>query len=125
MTEMIYHIATEQAWQQAQSDGQYEAASLQTEGFIHASTAAQVTRVAETFYASAQGLVLLYIDTQKLVSPLRWEEPAHPKSTPHAPFGAQERFPHIYGPIGLPAISRVCALTRDAEGQWVFPHDLF
>jgi uncharacterized protein (DUF952 family) len=39
---MIYHITSKQEWVSAQEQGEYTAPSLQTEGFIHCSTAAQV-----------------------------------------------------------------------------------
>jgi uncharacterized protein (DUF952 family) len=34
---MIYHVVTKEKWQQSLEDGFYEADSLATEGFIHAS----------------------------------------------------------------------------------------
>ena len=44
---MIYHITSRRAWREAQQRGDYRVASLETEGFIHCSTDAQILPVAE------------------------------------------------------------------------------
>ena len=38
----IYHITPRQDWEKASSEGTYRADSLETEGFIHCSTSAQL-----------------------------------------------------------------------------------
>ncbi|MFZ5885725.1 MAG: DUF952 domain-containing protein, partial [Chloroflexota bacterium] len=58
---MIFHITSRTDWEAAQAKGEYIAPSLQTEGFIHCSTAAQILPVAEKFYKGQSGLVLLMI----------------------------------------------------------------
>ena len=44
---LIYHITPRAAWQRAQQRGEYRAASLRREGFIHCSGRTQVVRVAK------------------------------------------------------------------------------
>ena len=67
---LIYHIAAAADWEQAQRDGQYTMSTrgrtLAEEGFIHASTAAQVPLVADAYYRDAPDLVLLVIDTERV-----------------------------------------------------------
>src|SRR5687767_9633095 len=96
----IYHITTRDAWQQAQADGQYTAPSLESEGFIHCSTDAQVVQVANAFYRNVPHLVLLCIEPEKLTAELKWEAPAHPSSHEDVPSDSQ-LFPHVYGTINL------------------------
>ena len=69
-------------------------ATLDEVGFIHAATQEQVDGVQARYYADAGDLVLLTIDTDRLISPWRFD-----------PVGEQE-FPHIYGPLNLDAVVR-------------------
>ena len=95
---IIYHIAETADWEQAQRDGQYTMSTrgrtLAEEGFIHASTATQVPLVADAFYRDAPDLVLLVIDTERVGSPIRYEQVP----------GQPDPYPHIYGPLNLDAI---------------------
>jgi uncharacterized protein (DUF952 family) len=91
---MIYHVTTQDAWQQAQRQGFYEAASLMDEGFIHLSTGVQVAGVLERYYKGQNNLLLLHIDEHKLVAELKYEL---------AP-SVNELFPHVYGSINLDAV---------------------
>ena len=95
---LIYHIAEAADWEQAQRDGQYTMSTrgrtLAEEGFIHASTAAQVPLVADAYYRDAPDLMLLVIDTERVVPELRYEQVP----------GQPDPYPHIYGPLNLDAI---------------------
>ena|SRR5579885_946765 len=100
MEAIIYHITTQQEWQQALQQRFYEAASLHTEGFIHCSTSSQVQGVLERYFTNKTDLVKLTIDVSKLQSKLIYEL---------AP-SVNELFPHIYGRINLDAITEVTTL---------------
>lgn len=91
---MIYHIVTLSDWQKALQQGFYEASSLATEGFIHASKEEQVKGVLQRYYKDQSGLLLLHIDESKLTVPLKYEL---------AP-SVNEEFPHIYGQLNLDAV---------------------
>ena len=65
---MIYHVTTRAAWELALQHGWYKAPSLETEGFIHNSTAAQVAAVLQRYYAGQSNLLLLHINEEKLIS---------------------------------------------------------
>lgn len=97
---MIFHVTTKSDWQKAIHNGFYESPTLQTEGFIHNSTAAQVSGVLERYYKGKTDLVLLHINEQKLTAELKYEL---------AP-SVNEMFPHIFGVINLDAVEKIEAL---------------
>ncbi|AVT33982.1 DUF952 domain-containing protein [Plantactinospora sp. BC1] len=111
---MIFHIAEASDWAAAQESGDYRVStrgrSLADEGFIHASRRGQVLGVAEAAYADAGPLLLLHIDPDRLVSPVRDDE-VEPGIF----------FPHIYGPINLDAVVAVAPLERTVDGRFVMP----
>lgn len=91
---LIYHIAYQKEWEAALAAGSYQTASLQEEGFIHASDASQVDASFQRYYAGQSGLVKLVIDTERLTSQLIYEWSPTTAAT----------FPHIYGPINPDAV---------------------
>jgi uncharacterized protein (DUF952 family) len=114
MAELL--IITERAnWEQAAEAGEYRMSTrgrtLEEEGFIHSSLRHQLRRVAEKYYADADDLVVLVVDSARLTSPLRFE----------APPGHDEQYPHIYGAVPADAVAEVIAVTRDAAGRMVLP----
>jgi len=113
MTRLILHITTAPEWDRARAAGVYLAPSLDSEGFIHCSLPTQVTHVADWFYRDVPDLVLLCVDPARLTSDLRWE--------PSADAFAGD-FPHVYGPIDLPAVVEVVPWARGEEGFEVPEH---
>lgn len=109
---MIYHITTQEDWDDAQRKGSYSAESLLSEGFIHCSTAEQVTATANRFYADHSELLLLCIDGSSVKSAIVYEAGADL---------AQERFPHIYGPLNLNAVVSVYNWQTQADGSFATP----
>ena len=97
---MIYHVTSKTDWENALLLGRYEAASLQSEGFIHNSTADQVAGVLERYYRNQKDLLLLHIDEDKLTAPLRYEL---------AP-SVNDMFPHLFGPLNLDAVVKTEAI---------------
>ena len=112
----IYHIAFRTDWADAVAAGEYRVSSrtlsLEEQGFIHASTAGQVAGVANAFYddIDAADLVLLVIDPERLTAPLRYDPVP----------GADQPFPHIYGPLNVSAVTGTVELRQDANGRYVF-----
>lgn len=92
----IYHIVLPEDWAKFEDRDVYEAASLQTEGFIHCSYAHQLEQVLQRYYAGAERVLILEIDADKLSSKLV-EEPST----------NNEIYPHIYGGINREAIAGV------------------
>lgn len=112
----IYHILPRTLWEQAQAQGEYRAVSLETEGFMHASTRAQVLDTASRFYRGQPGLVLLVIDPDKLRAELRYD--------PVVIDGSQTQFPHIYGPLNLDAVTAALDFPPEADGSFLMPEGL-
>ncbi len=104
---MIYHVVTKQNWQIAVQKGIYAADSLAAEGFIHCSKQEQVKGVLERYYSGQTGLLLLHIDENKLISPLKFEI---------AP-SVNESFPHIFGPLNIAAVFEVEVLNWGTEKE--------
>jgi uncharacterized protein (DUF952 family) len=102
----IYHITLPERWEEAKQRGEYRADSLDTEGFIHCSTAMQVERSLNRFYRGVPRVCLLAIEPERLASRLEYE-PAH-----------GEMFPHIYGPLNPDAVVEVKTLTPGEGGEF-------
>lgn len=115
---MIYHITSRRAWSEALRSGEYRTDSLETEGFIHSSTSAQVLPVAQALYQGSGKLLLLMIDPSLLTPELKWEPPAG-VSPPGIPEDAQ--FPHIYGPLNLDAVVKIFDLEMNPDGKYTLP----
>ena len=102
----LLHICPAPDWREAQEAGEYRAASLDSEGFIHCSTPAQVAATANRFYHGRHGLVLLVIDPSRLGPEVRYE----------AADGSL--FPHLYGLLNLDAVVEVQEFEPDENGTF-------
>lgn len=104
---IIHHLTTPEAWNAAQTTGEYTTPSLTAEGFIHcAADEPQTLRVAQRLYPGATEMIVLDLDTTRLKAEIK-----------HEPSRTGEIYPHIYGPINLDAVTRIRPLTLDAAGQ--------
>lgn len=90
---LIYHIVAVTDWAKQDSQPDYEATSLQTEGFIHLSTKEQVDGVLNRYYQHVPDLLLLHVDVHKLTHELRYETATN-----------NDQFPHLYGPLNKTAV---------------------
>ncbi len=114
--EPIFHITERLAWDAAAREGIYRAPSLESEGFIHLSTRAQVIPTANLLFRGTEGLVLLEVDPSRLSAELRFEAPAGPAAP-----GVPDRFPHLYGPLEAAAVMAVHELSPGPEGAFTWP----
>ncbi|MEA3438653.1 MAG: DUF952 domain-containing protein [Chloroflexota bacterium] len=103
---MITHICERKKWERAQEEGEYRTVSLETEGFIHCSKPEQVLAVANFLYRDVPDLLLLWIDTTRLVADLRWEA------------AVDEVYPHLYGSLNLEAVQSVVDFVPDEDGEF-------
>lgn len=117
---IIFHITQRPRWKAAQEAGEYRVESLESEGFIHASTAAQVMRTANKFYAGQTDLVILMIETHKVGPEVKWEAPFHPGSS-QPDTSSADQFPHIYGPLNADAVVSVIDFPLEADGTFKLP----
>jgi uncharacterized protein (DUF952 family) len=99
----ILHIATPDEWAEARRAGSIRPASLDTEGFVHCSTRAQLDATLGRHFRGAGPLVALVLDPAAIAADLRWEE-SHPG----------ERFPHVYAPIPTAAVVAVEEISPPA-----------
>jgi uncharacterized protein (DUF952 family) len=93
---LIYHIVLPENWEKFTEEYEYEAASLQSEGFIHCSYRNQLDDVLERYYKDADKVLILAINPHLLISELVAE-----------PSTNQEIYPHIYGKINKSAIVEI------------------
>jgi len=89
------------------------------QGFIHASTRAQVLETANLFYSGQDGLVLLCIDASRVTAPVKREAASGNAHRPDA-----GRFPHIYGPLNLDAVTLVVDFPCRVDGSFELPSEL-
>ncbi|MEO6052345.1 MAG: DUF952 domain-containing protein [Pyrinomonadaceae bacterium] len=89
---LIYHIVLPDVWAAFDTD-LYEHASLASEGFIHCSFADQLDAVIGRYYSGEKSVVVLEIESDRLMSRMIKE-----------PSTNREIYPHIYGPINRDAI---------------------
>ena len=104
----IYHLCSESDWKKAQGVGKYRGDTLDSEGFIHCSTAAQVQKVANFIFAGRKELLLLVINEEQVEAPIKWE----------ALGSADENYPHIYGELNLSAVAEVKTYKADEQGKF-------
>ena len=111
MSQIIYKIAPEALWREAEKDGRFTGAPIDVaDGFIHFSTAAQAPETAARHFAGRKGLLLVAVDADALGEALKWE-----------PSRGGALFPHLYDVLPVAAVARVDPLPLDGEGAHVFP----
>ena len=109
---MAYHGTPKRYLQSLDSTTPYVPADYQKDGFIHTTEGREaVSIVLTTFYkTSREPWVVLYIDQDRVTSPIRYDDPA-------------EVFPHIYGPLNRDAILGVEDIDRAPDGTFLKPPD--
>lgn len=114
---MLLHITTAAPWRVALAAGSHVTPSLRTEGFIHLSRPDQVALPANRLYAGRDDLLLLVLDPDRLDAEVRWEPgvPTDPESM---------RFPHLYGPLPVAAVTSVVPWRPGADGTFAEPAGL-
>jgi len=80
------------------------------DGFIHLSTAAQLTETVDKHFAGQDDLHVAAIDLEALGDGVKWEESR----------GGQ-LFPHLYAPLSLDVVVAYSALDRDDDGAVRLP----
>ncbi len=114
MTETILHITPRSVWEAAQRTGSYRGDTLDTEGFIHCSTHAQVLGPANLRFHGQRDLLLLRIDPAKVQSDIVYEDC----------YDSGEAFPHIYGPLNLDAVIETIDFPPNPDGFFALPESL-
>ncbi|WP_328397329.1 DUF952 domain-containing protein [Nocardia sp. NBC_00416] len=105
----LVHLCTPGEWAHAREKGAHRPPSLRSEGFVHLSAPEQVHLPANRIFAGRRDLLLLRLDPALLGSPVRWE-PGVPTDDPAM------RFPHLYGPLPVAAVTGVDAYLPGPDG---------
>jgi uncharacterized protein (DUF952 family) len=105
----IYLLMDPDDYARALREGVWAPESLRDEGFIHASPADQLTRVANKHYSRFDELRVVALRADRIRSEIRWE-PA-----------AGGLYPHIYGPVNMDAAEHVTTARKDIDGRFAVP----
>jgi uncharacterized protein (DUF952 family) len=117
---MLYHIVPAEEFRAQLKGAAYHPANLAHDGFVHCALGPSVLSVANDYYSGVSGkLLLLEIDSVRLASETRYEAPAPIAGAGSSHLANASRFPHVYGPIEIEAITRVGLLVKTSSGfQW-------
>lgn len=106
-----YKVLTDDQMTMLETDGTFAGAPVDlADGYIHLSTAAQLTETVDKHFAGQNDLHIAAVDLDALDDPVRWEESR----------GGQ-LFPHIYGALPLAAVIAYGPLRRDDDGSVRLP----
>jgi uncharacterized protein (DUF952 family) len=104
LNEPIYKIVDADVWAIAESEGEFRGADIDVaDGFIHLSSANQVTETLGKYFAGRTNLLLVAVDGNQLGDSLRWEVSR-----------GGELFPHVYGAIPMSAVIETRPIEPDA-----------
>jgi len=107
---LVFKIFRRMEWDQLRRDGRTLGAPIDiADGYVHLSTAAQVTETAARHFGGESDLVLLALDSDRLGDALRWE-----------PSRGGALFPHLYRPLTLADVLWDKSLPLGAAGH-IFP----
>ncbi len=106
---IILHCMKKADWALARNGDSWGQESVKKERFVHCSPVGYFWRVAPLFKDEAEDLVLVCLDTEKLSSPVKWEDPD----------GTGRKYPHVYGPLNTSAVTMALPFLRDAKGDFL------
>lgn len=111
---IILHALTKSLWDTYRDQDSYGQRSLDRCGFIHCSDLSTYERVAPNFKDEVQEMLLLVIDTEKVTSPIQWEDLDR----------CGVRYPHIYGPLNKDAVVMVLPHLWTEQREWLMNEEL-
>lgn len=107
----IYKIVDPTEWAQAAGHDFYAGSALdRKDGFLHFSTAAQLSGTLAKYYAQAASVMLVAIDETRLGADLRFE-----------PSRDGDLFPHLYAELPLSAVVWAEEVARGNDGAFLLP----
>jgi uncharacterized protein (DUF952 family) len=107
-----YKVLTAEQMVSLEGEGSFAGAAVDlADGYIHLSTAAQLTETVDKHFAGQDGLHVAAVDLEALGDAIRWE----------ASRGGQ-LFPHLYGQsLSLETVIAYGPLERDDDGAVQLP----
>ncbi len=110
MTETAYKILTADEFT-ALHQGNFAGAPIDlADGYIHLSTASQLTETVAKHFAGKTGLVIVAVDLSALGNRIRWEVSRN-----------NALFPHLYGRLEASHVIAACPLTFRPDGTVKLP----
>ena len=92
----LYRICSQAQWEETQKTGMFPPSAQDVvDGFIHLSSLEQTGATIRKYFRGQTHLVMLTIDSDKLIGELRWE---------NSGTGRRGDFPHLYGQLPVSAI---------------------
>lgn len=111
MESKIYKVVPRPLWDQSVDEGVFRGAPIDVEdGYIHFSTAAQVTETVAIHFRGQIDLLLIEMGTEQLGEALQWE-----------PSRGGALFPHLYGTFSTSAALRVLPIESLEDGTHRLP----
>ncbi|PZU09264.1 DUF952 domain-containing protein [Sphingomonas sp.] len=109
---IAYKVLTSAQMDTLEHEGSFAGAPIDlADGYIHLSTAAQLTETVDKHFAGQDGLHVAAVDLEALGDAIRWEESR----------GGQ-LFPHLYGqPLSLEVVIAYGPLERHTDGMVALP----
>ena len=106
-----YKVLTAEEMTTLERDGRFDGAPVdRQDGFIHLSTADQLTDTVDRHFAGQGDLHIAAVDLGSFGGSLRWE-----------PSRGGQLFPHLYGPLLLETVVAYGPLERDDAGAVKLP----
>jgi uncharacterized protein (DUF952 family) len=107
---IAYKVLTADEWA-ARNAGPFHGAPIDiADGFVHLSTASQLTETVDRHFSGQKGLVITAIDLAALGDAVRWEPSRH-----------GQLFPHVYAPLMPKVVIAWCPLERHENGTVRLP----
>ncbi|WP_066780989.1 DUF952 domain-containing protein [Sphingomonas sp. CCH5-D11] len=106
-----YKVLTGEQMAALERDGTFAGAPVDVQdGYVHLSTAAQLTETVDKHFAGQDDLHVAAVDLEALGEKIRWEESR----------GGQ-LFPHLYGALTLDTLVAYSPLEREDDGTVRLP----
>jgi uncharacterized protein (DUF952 family) len=108
---IAYKVLTSEQIAVLLQDGVFAGAPIDlADGYIHLSTAEQITETVDKHFAGQTGLFVAAVDLGALGDAVKWE-----------PSRGGQLFPHIYAPLPLSAVTAHGPLSRGEDGAVLLP----
>jgi uncharacterized protein (DUF952 family) len=110
MNHVAYKVLTPQQWS-ALNAGTFAGAPIdQADGYIHLSTAEQLTETVDKHFTGHSDLIIAAVDLDALAGAIRWEPSRH-----------GQLFPHLYTLLRREHVCVWCVLERGEDGRVKLP----
>ena len=109
--QIAYKVLPAEQMAMLERDGRFAGAPADVaDGFIHLSTADQLTETVDKHFAGQSDLHVAAVDLASFGAALKWE-----------PSRGGQLFPHLYGPLLLETVIAYGPLARDDAGKVKLP----